>query len=322
MLSLPSSRPRATTDSRATFVARLSRISYRHRHWIGLLFILPWFISFVWFDVIPFVLNLYLSMTTYSVGPLNNGTWIGLKNYTTLLASDDRFISSLKNSATYTLFSVPLSLLTAFLIALLLNARVRGLRLFRTIFYIPSIVPVVASAYIFGFILSTNDGVLNAVLGLVGISPIRWLTSPLWVMRSLIIMSMWGFGTQMIIFLAGLQDIPQELYEAAEIDGAGSLRKMLQLTVPLMTPTIFFNLLVGMIGALQAFTTAFLLLGANGGPLQSGLLVMMHIYNSAFQYFGMAHAAALSVILFVIIFILTMIMVRMSDRWVFYSGGA
>lgn len=307
-------------EGRAPQGARLSRASSQ-RALLGYLFVLPFFVSFIWFDVIPFLLNLYLSLTDYSVGPVTSGKWVGLDNYRTIFTTDTRFATSIGNTVYYIIGAVPVGLAFAFVIALLLNNQVRGLGIFRTAFYVPSVVPAVATSMIFLFLLNTNHGAINRMLGLVGIPPIQWLSRPEWVKPSIIITSLWGFGAQMVIFLAGLQDIPKELYEAVEIDGGGTWHKLRNLTVPMMTPVIFFNLIVGIIGAFQVFTQAFIILGADGGPLNAGLFYMVHIYNNAWRFFKMGYASALSLILFVVILIFTVIMVRTSDRWVFYAGG-
>ncbi len=320
MTDHPSAAPNSKV-TQATSISWLTRFRYRHRYLIGYLFILPWFLSFLWFDVIPFILNLYLSFTNYSVGPLTRAKWIGLENYTTIFTADPRFLKGVGNTLYYAIGAVPLGLIFAFIIALLLNSRVRGLGVYRTAFYVPSLVPAVAASLIFLWILNTNYGALNRLLGLVGIEPIRWLSRPEWVKPAVIIVSLWGFGAQMIIFLAGLQDIPRELYEAVEIDGGNSWHKLIHLTIPLMTPVIFFNLIVGIIGSFQVFTPAYIFFGTDGGPLNAGLFYMVHIYNNAFRFFKMGYASALSLILFVAILIFTIILVRTSDRWVFYAGG-
>ena len=311
----------ATTADHSPRVTWLTRFRYRHRYVVGYLFILPWFLSFLWFDVIPFILNLYLSATNYSVGPLGRARWIGLENYTTIFTADPRFLKSAGNTLYYALGAVPLGLLCAFTIALLLNSKVRGLGAYRTAFYVPSLVPAVAASLIFLWILNTNYGALNRLLGVVGIEPIRWLSRPEWVKPAVIIVSLWGFGAQMVIFLAGLQDIPRELYEAVEIDGGGAWRKLIHLTIPLMTQVIFFNLVVGVIGSFKVFTPAYIFFGTDGGPLNSGLFYMVHIYNNAFRFFKMGYATAMSLILFIFILIFTIVLVRTSDRWVFYTGG-
>jgi multiple sugar transport system permease protein len=188
---------------------------------------------------------------------------------------------------------------------------------YRTIYYLPSVVPIVAAAIVWVFIFETRRGILNFALEAVGLPPIRWLSDPTWAMPALIIMSLWGLGATMIIFLAGLQGIPQELYEAAQVDGATALHRLLRITIPLMTPTIFFTLILNLVNAFQAFSNAFIL--TNGGPNNATLLYMIHIYNNAFRYFRMGYASALAVLLFIVVFFLTLFVYRTSNRWVYYS---
>jgi multiple sugar transport system permease protein len=284
---------------------------------VGWLFILPWVIGFMIFDVLPFFLNLYLSFTNYTVGA-KMPDWVGLENYQQMFGGD-RFVGiSFKNTVYYMGFSVPLTIIFAFSLALLLNAEIRGKGVFRTIYYLPSLVPAVASSIIWLFMLRTRGGLINQALGLVGIGPVPWLSRPEWAKPALILMSLWGFGGQMVIYLAGLQGISEELYEAAEIDGASAFQKLIRITVPLMTPTIFFNLIMGIIGSFQVFTAAFIMTG--GGPLRATLFYMLHLYNNAFNYFKMGYASALAVALFFIILALTLIVNRTSDRWVYYGS--
>lgn len=295
------------------FSSKLSR-----RYWVGYLFILPWLISLLWFDIIPFAVNLILSLTNYSVG-LKMPDWVGLQNYVKLFTEDDLFLKSLYNTSYYLVFSVPLRLAAALGIALLLNTKVRGRGLFRTIFYIPSVVPIVATAVIFAGIFHSRYGVINHLLIFVGLDPIRWLTNPQWIKPSIIIMSIWSFGAQMVIFLAGLQGIPNELYEAADIDGASGMRKLLNITLPLITPSIFFNLVIGIIQGFQVFTQAYVMIGTDGGALQSGLFYVVYLYNNAFRYFKMGYAAAMSFVLFLIILFFTIIVNYTSKHWVYYQ---
>ena len=290
----------------------------KRQRWIGYLFILPWFVSMIWFDAIPFGMNLYLGMTDYAVGPIEQANWIGLENFERML-DDELFRQSLSNTIYYIVFSVPLTLILAFSIALLLNTRIRFLGLFRTIYYIPSIIPIVAASIIFLWMFNARAGAVNQILYAIGIDPIRWLTNPDYTKITLIIISLWGFGAQMIVFLAALQGIPEQLYEAVAIDGGGLRARLRHIVIPLMTPTIFFNLLVGLIASFQVFTTAYIILGPNGGPLQSGLFYMMHTYNNAFSYFQMGYASAMSFVLFLIILAFTLLMIWTSNRWVYYG---
>ena len=311
-------QPLVQQDSQAPWRAWLTKFWFQHRSWIGFLFIAPWFLSFLLFDLMPFFANLYLSFTDYSIGPVQPN-WVGWQNYIEIFTKDEIFAKSVGNTVYYMAFSVPLSLALAFVIALLLNTRTRGMQIFRTIYYLPTIVPVVAAAIIFSGLLNTRYGFINQFLVAVGLDPVRWLSRPEWIKPSLIIMSLWGFGAQMVIFLAGLQGIPQELYEAVAIDGGNGWHRLRHITIPLMTPTIFFNLIIGIIASFQVFTQVFVLIDSDGGPLQAGLVYMMNVYNNAFRYFRKGYAAALSVILFLIILVFTLITVRTSDRWVFYG---
>ncbi len=303
----------------ATWQARLQEWWFRNRSLIGFVFIAPWFAGLIIFDIVPFIYNLYLSFTDYKIGTVGTPPWIGLENYIEIFTEDKFFGKSMYNTIYYLGFSVPLRLVLAFFIALLLNLRVRGMQIYRTLFYVPSVVPLIAATVIFAGLLNTRYGMINQLFVLIGITPVRWLSSPDWIKPSLIILSLWSFGAQMIIFLAGLQSIPSDLYEAAAIDGGGSWRRLRHITVPLMTPTIFFNLLIGVIGGFQVFLQVFVMIDTNGGPLQAGLVYMLHVYNKAFRDFEFGYAAALSVILFLIIFALTIVLVYTSNRWVFYG---
>ncbi|MCY4020001.1 MAG: sugar ABC transporter permease [Chloroflexi bacterium] len=309
------------TQSDVTWKTRLQEWWFRNRALIGFAFIFPWFAGFIIFDLLPFVYNLYLSFTDYQIGTRGVPPWIGFENYIEIFTDDKLFGKSMYNTVYYLGFSVPLRLIFAFLIALILNLRVRGMELYRTLFYVPSVVPLVAATVIFAGFLNTRYGFLNQFLVLIGATPVRWLSSPDAIKPSLILLSLWGFGGQMIIFLAGLQSIPDDLYEAAAIDGGTGWHRLIYITVPLMTPTIFFNLLLGLIGGFQIFEQVFILLDTNGGPLQAGLVYMLHVYNKAFRDFEFGYSAALSVILFLIIFVLTLMLVYTSNRWVFYGDA-
>ena len=309
------------TEERSRWKLRLQEWWFRNRSLIGFVFILPWFVGFIIFDAGPFIYNLYLSFTDYQIGTVGTPPWLGLENYIEIFTEDKFFGKSMYNTVYYLGYSVPLRLIFAFLVALLLNLRVRGMQLYRTLFYVPSVVPLVAATVIFAGLLNTRYGLFNQLFVLLGITPVRWLSSPDAIKPSLIILSLWGFGGQMIIFLAGLQTIPDDLYEAVAIDGGTGWHRLVYITVPLMTPTIFFNLLLSLIGGFQVFEQVFILIGTHGGPLQSGLVYMLHVYNKAFRDFEFGYSAALSVILFLIIFVLTIVLVYTSNRWVFYGDA-
>ncbi|MBN1285737.1 MAG: sugar ABC transporter permease [Anaerolineae bacterium] len=298
-------------------LARLSSWlqSAKAERYIGFVFVAPWVIAFLCFELIPTASAFIYSLTDWSI--VGGANFIGLANYQEMFTRDRLFVKSLENTLYYALLSVPLNVMAGFIIALMLNAKVRGQTIFRTLFYLPALIPSVAGAVVWIWILDTNNGVLNFFLGLFGVEKIRWLTSPAWSKPALVIMSLWTIGSGMVIYLAGLQNVPQELYEAAEVDGASVLQKLLRITIPLMTPTIFFNLLMGIIGSFQVFNAAFIMTG--GGPVNSTLFYMLHIYEQAFTHWRMGYASALSVVLFVLVLVLTTVVNRTSKRWVFYG---
>ncbi|MHB8625175.1 MAG: carbohydrate ABC transporter permease [Aggregatilineales bacterium] len=243
--------------------------------------------------------------------------FVGLQNIGHLF-SDPLLGLSLKATIVYAGLSVPVGLLVSFCLALLLNVRVRGIGIFRTIYYLPSIVPAVANAVLWTWILNTEFGLMNVMLRSIGLGKVRWLQDTGLAIVSLMIITLWSVGGAMIIFLAGLQGIPDMYYEAAEIDGASRWHKMLHITLPLMSPVIFFNLIIGFINAFQAFTSAFLI--TNGGPENSTLFYVLYIYRTAFQSFDMGYAATLSWLMFFILMILSLLVFRFFGRRVFYEN--
>lgn len=308
---------RAGMQSRGRAVMTRPRsLRVRLRRWVGLVFVSPWLAAFIMFEAIPIVSGFYHSFTDWSAtGKATR--FVGLANYREALTRDPLFWKSVYNTVYYIGFSVPLGIIAAFALALLLNRPIRGTTLYRTIYYLPSVVPTVAASIVWIFIFETRRGILNFALELLGLPPIRWLSDPTWAKPALIIMSLWGIGSTMVIYLAGLQGIPQELYEAAEVDGATGWHKLVRITVPLMTPTIFFNLVMNLVTAFQVFNSAFIITG--GGPYNATLFYMLHLYDNAFRYFRMGYASALAVMLFVVVFGLTLFVYRTSDRWVYYS---
>ncbi len=283
----------------------------------GWAFVLPWVISLLVFTAYPILATFYLSFTDYNI--LNPPIWNGWDNYTTMFYGDPAFWTSVKNSAYYALISVPVGLVFSLVLALILNMRAKGIGVYRTLFYLPSIVPPVASTIVFLILFEPKAGLVNTLLEAVGIPGPAWFADPAWAKPGLVIMSLWGVGASTLIFLAGLQDIPRTLLEAAEIDGAGPLQKFRFVTLPLLTPVILFNLVMGVISSFQVFTQAMVIGGTTGKPLESTLMLMVHIYRSAFRYFKMGYASALSVILFIAIFAVTTLIFRTSRGWVFYD---
>jgi multiple sugar transport system permease protein len=281
----------------------------------GILFISPWLIGFLVFMLIPFVLSFYYSFTDYDI--VSKPHWIGFENYNQLF-HDAIFWKSLYNTLYFTFFSVPLSCVVGILLALLLNLKVRGMAIYRTIFYLPSIVPVVASSILWLWLLDPQFGIVNSFLGFFGIPGPGWLVDPNWSKPALVIMSIWGVGNAMIIYLAGIQDIPGELYESAAMDGASWFDKFFRITLPMLSPVILFNVIIGLIGSFQYFTQAYII--TSGGPNESTLFYPYYLYNNAFSYFHMGYASAMAWILFVIILSVTLLVFKSSAFWVHYSG--
>jgi len=281
------------------------------------LFISPWVVGFLIFTLGPIIASLFLSFADYTI--IAPPEWSGLANFRKAFTQDPLVWKSLGNTAYYVGIGVPLRIVFAFLLAALLNTEIRGRLFYRIVCYMPSIVPGVASAVLWIILLNPRLGLINLLLGLVGIPSINWLGSPVYSKPSLIIMSLWGVGGSMIIYLAGFQSIPESLYQAADIDGANRWAKFRHVTIPLMTPTIFFNLIMQIIGSFQVFASAFIMTG--GGPLNSTLFFMLHLYDNAFEFFRMGYASALAWIMFVIILFFTLLTLKSSQAWVFYQGG-
>ncbi len=279
----------------------------------------PWLLGLVLFALGPIIASLGLSLTQYDM--LTPARFVGLRNYGDALLGFDQklFLQSLRVTATYAITSVPLQLIGAFLVALLMNQPVRGIYIFRVIYYLPAVTSGIANAILWKFVFSTHYGILNYFISIWGGEPVHWLTSTRWALTSLVIMSLWGFGGPMIIYLAGFNSIPQQLYEAAEIDGAGPVARFFNVTIPMVSPVIFFNLIMGIIGSFQVFTSAFTLTA--GGPAYATYLYVLYLYNVAFKDFRMGYACALAWILFVIIAVLTLIAFRTAGSHVYYEGG-
>jgi len=276
----------------------------------------PWLVGFVVFTAGPMLSSIVLSLTSWDlITPLH---FVWFQNYRTLVAGDATVWHSLAVTSFYAVLAVPLNTACGLALAILLNQQIKLQRLIRTVFYLPSVVSGVAVALLWEWIFSPDFGVLNALLGYVGIKGPAWLADPRTVIFAFVIMSLWGVGSGMIIYLAGLQGIPTDLYEAAQVDGAGSVRQFWQITVPMLSPVIFFNVIIGIIGALQTFTQAFIM--TNGGPNDASLFFMLYLYRNAFQYFKMGYASALAWVLFIYIMLLTLLVIRSSAVWVYYEG--
>jgi multiple sugar transport system permease protein len=277
--------------------------------------IAPWLVGFLLFTAGPMLLSLYASFTDWDL--LTDPVWVGLENYQAL-AEDPLFLQSLKVTLTYTLLYVPLDLVGGLLLALLVRPTLKGIGVFRTILYLPTVFSGVAFVVVWLWMLNPNGGLINLLLAQFGIQGPRWLMDPQWALPALLIMSFWGWGRSMALYLGGLQNIPGELYEAAAIDGASGWQSFWTITLRLLSPTIFFNLVLSVIATFQSFTSAFV--ATNGGPLDSTLFLVLYIYRQAFEFFHMGYAAALAWVLFAIVLVLTLILMRSQKFWVFYLG--
>lgn len=276
----------------------------------------PWVIGFFLFYLGPILASAYYSLTSWDL--LTAPKWIGLANFEKIFTRDPLFLKSLQVTLIYTLAYIPLDSILGLLTALLLNRRLRGIGIFRTVYYLPSVLSGVAFVVMWMWMFNPQHGLINSGLKLIGITGPRWLLDPKWAMQAIILMSLWGIGRSMIIYLAGLQDIPGELYEAAQIDGANVLNQFGKITLPLLTPSILFNLIFGIIMTFQTFTNAFV--ATNGGPLDSTLFYVLYLYRKAFEHLQMGYASALAWILFLIVLICTLAIFLTSGRWVFYRS--
>jgi multiple sugar transport system permease protein len=282
---------------------------------IGYIFLLPWLIGFLVFLVGPMLTSIYLSLTEYKM--ISSPVWIGLDNYERML-TDPLAKHSLMVTIKYTAFAVPLGMASAMAVAVLLNQKIHASGIFRTVFYLPSVISGVAIALVFAWIFNYRFGILNYFLSLVGIDGPNWLGSARYALWAFVVMSLWGIGPNVVIYLAGLQGVPVALHEAATIDGAGSWTRFWKITFPLITPVILFTMIMGVIGSFQTFTQAYIMTG--GGPANATLFFLLYLYKNAFNWFEMGYASALAWLLFIIILILTAIMWRSSARWVYYEG--
>lgn len=304
------------------------------RHTInGLLFTSPAILSLALLTIYPLAASLYYSFCSYSV--LKPPEWVGIGNYRLIwrdLTHRGLLYEAIWNTVYYSVFAVPLGIIAAFLLALLLNQKVRGQAFFRTLFYVPSVVPVVASSVLWLWLLNPQSGLVNlaakwtgieaAMAGLGFKTPIGWLADPAWSKPALILMSLWGVGNSMVIFLAGLQGVPAELYEAADLDGASSGQKTIHVTLPLMSPYVLFMLIMGLIGSFQYFTQAWVMTNGTGSPANSTMMYPMYLFQNAFQFFKMGYACAMAWLMFVVIVAATALVFRSSARFVYYGGDA
>jgi multiple sugar transport system permease protein len=284
----------------------------------GYMFLIPWLIGFFGLTLGPTLASLYLSFTEFNL--FQAPRWVGAANYIRIATNDPDFMASMRVTFFYVLFAVPLKLCFALALAMVLNRGIRGLPIYRAIFYLPSLLGSSVAIAILWRQLFAGDGLVNAVLASFGVHGPSWISDPRYTLWTLVLLSVWQFGSPMVIFLAGLRQVPAELYEAASIDGASQVRKFVSITLPLLTPVVFFNLVVQMIGAFQSFTPAFIVSQGTGGPINSTLFYALYIYREAFSHFHMGYAAALAWILLVLIATFTAFSFLTSRYWVYYDA--
>lgn len=305
------------SQSQAEIIPQKPKLSLQaKRTIIGYIFIGPFILGFLFWFLTPTAVSAWLSTTEWNL--ITPPKFIGLENFAKFF-SDKLLLQSIKVTAIYSFISVPVGLVLGFLLALLMNTKVRGIRVFRTIYYLPSIVPAVANAVLWAWMFNSEFGLLNVILGVFGIPKIKWLLDVNFALPAIILMGFWGVGGGMIIYLAGLQGIPEVYYEAAEIDGAGRLSQLWTITIPLMGPVLFFNLIMGIIGSFQVFTAGYLL--TDGGPQNSTMFYVLYLYRVGFRNLEMGYAAAMGWLLFFIILILTLFVFRYIGRNVYYEEG-
>lgn len=287
------------------------------RQYIGLLYILPWILGFLILQLYPFVSSLVYSFTNYNM--TSNIEFVGLKNYIDIFTKDEQFYNSLKVTLLYVFMAVPMKLIFALIVAMILNIKLKYVNFYRTVYYLPSILGgSVAIAVLWRFLFA-DGGVINEVLSSLSIPTVGWLSNPKVALFTISLLTVWQFGSSMVIFLAGLKQIPQELYEAAKVDGVSKVRMFFTITLPLLTPIIFFNLIMQMIIAFQEFTGSFVV--TNGGPMKSTYLYAMKLYDEGFLFMKMGYASALSWVLFIVILIFTALIFKSSAYWTYYEDG-
>lgn len=283
----------------------------------GLAFISPWIIGFLLFTLFPVGASLYFSFCDYDI--LQKPVWIGTLNYQDMVM-DEVFWQSLYNTLFYAAFSIPLGLIVSLMVAVLLNHSIQGRSIYRTIYFLPSLVPLVAGAILWQWILNGKFGLLNQGLAIFGIEGPQWLTNEYWTKPSLILMSLWSIGNTIVIYLAALQDVPRAMYESAEIDGAGFWVKLRHITIPMISPVIYFNMIMAIIGALQVFAQPYIMLQGGGGPNRSALFYAVYLFENAFEYRQMGYACAMAWVMFIIILLLTWAATASTRKHIYYAS--
>ncbi len=285
----------------------------------GLIFASPWLLGLSLFWIYPILTSVYYSFTEFNA--IQTPRWVGLANYMELFTEDDRFWIAVYNTFYFAGLSIPLAIITAFGLAILLNAKINGQTLYRTVYFLPVLVPEVALSLVWVYLFTPATGLANIPFDWLGLRGPCWLTCEAWSRPTLVLLALWIIGQQVVLYLAGLQDVPQDLYDAAAVDGANLWQKFRNVTVPIMTPVIFFHLITSVIGALQFFTIPYVMTGGTGFPADSLLLYSILLYKNAFQYFRMGYASALAWLLFIVTLTITLLIFRTARRWVYYGGS-
>jgi len=296
------------------------RLSNATRNTInGILFALPWLLGLSMFWIYPILASAYYSFTDFN--GVQDPVWVGAQNYTTLFVQDSDFRLAVYNTLYFAVVSIPLAIVVSFGLAMLLNAKIRFQTVYRTIYFLPTLVPEVALALVWVYLFTPGSGLINVPFDWIGVRGPCWLSCPAWSRPTIVLLALWIIGQQVILYLAGLQDVPQDLYDAADVDGAGFWRKFRNVTVPMMTPVVFFHLVTSVIGALQFFTVPYIMTGGTGFPGGTLLFYSIYLYKQAFQRFNMGYASAMAWLLFAVALLITLVIFRTSRRWVFYGGA-
>ena len=285
----------------------------------GVVFALPWLIGICVFWIYPTLASAYYSFTEFNA--VQTPKWVGLRNYVELFTEDPEFVQAIWNTLYFAGVSIVLAILFAFGLAMLLNARVHFQTVYRTIYFLPTLVPEVALALVWVYLFTPITGLVNLPFDWLGLKGPCWLTCPQWSIPTLILLALWIIGQQIILYLAGLQDVPQELYDASDVDGANFWRKLWNVTIPMMTPVIFFHLVTSVIGAMQFFAIPYVMTGGTGFPAGTTMFYSIYLYKNAFHYFSMGYASAMAWLLFLITLAITLVIFRSARLWVYYAGG-
>lgn len=296
---------------------RMSRKARRNTFW-GVVFALPWLIGLAVFQVGPILASLYYSFTEFNA--IQSPKWVGLSNYITMFTSDPLVKIGIYNTLYFAIVSIPLAIITAFGLALLLNAKVRGRVFYRTVYYLPVLVPEVALALVWVYLFNPATGLINLPFELLEIRGPCWNACAAWSKPTMVILALWIIGNQVVLYLAGLQDVPRDLYDVAAVDGANLPQRFRAVTLPMMTPVIFFHLVTSVIGAFQFFTIPFIMTGGTGAPANSLMFYSIVLYKNAFAYFKMGYASAMAWLMFLAILLITLLLFRSARRWVYYGG--